>query len=54
MLLAMGVPQEIALCAVRVSLGKDNTEADVDAFVAALREIVTQLAGSMPAVAVVP
>jgi cysteine desulfurase len=47
-LLAMGVPAELALCAIRVSLGKDNTEAEVDAFAAALR---AQLAEVMPAFA---
>lgn len=47
-LLAMGVPAGLALCAIRVSLGKDNTEADVDAFAAALR---AQLAEVMPAFA---
>lgn len=47
-LLAMGVPQELALCAIRVSLGQDNTEAEVDAFAGALR---SQLAAVMPAFA---
>ncbi|MGQ0586789.1 MAG: cysteine desulfurase family protein [Gammaproteobacteria bacterium] len=41
-LLAMGVPAQLALCAIRVSLGQDNTEADVDRFAAALQ---AQLAG---------
>ncbi len=35
-LLAMGVPRELARGAVRLSLGHDNTEAHVDAFVEAL------------------
>jgi cysteine desulfurase len=47
-LLAMGVPAEIALCAIRVSFGKDNTEAEVDAFAAALCKV---LADVMPAMA---
>jgi len=50
-LLAMGVPGELALCAIRVSLGKDNTEAEVDRFAAALRELLAGLGVAMPAVA---
>ncbi|MFP5305334.1 MAG: cysteine desulfurase family protein [Gammaproteobacteria bacterium] len=38
-LLAMGVPREIARGAVRVSLGRDNSEADVDGFLAALKAL---------------
>lgn len=45
-LLAMGVPEDVALCAIRVSLGKDNTEADVDGFTEALQAV---LAAVMPA-----
>ncbi|HUS25440.1 MAG TPA: cysteine desulfurase family protein [Candidatus Binatia bacterium] len=41
-LLAMGVPPEIALCAIRVSVGKDNTDADVDGFVAALQAVLRE------------
>ena len=47
-LLAMGVPAEVALCAIRVSVGKDNTEAEIDAFVAALRAVLGE---AMPAMA---
>ena len=36
---AMGIPDELATSAVRVSFGKDNVMADVDAFVNALTEI---------------
>jgi cysteine desulfurase len=50
-LLAMGVPAELALCAIRVSLGKDNTEAEVDRFAGALRELLAGLGVAMPAVA---
>ena len=50
-LLAMGVPAELALCAIRVSLGKDNTEAEVDRFAAALRELLAGLGAAMPGVA---
>lgn len=39
-LLAMGVPAELAWCAIRVSLGKDNTADQVDCFVAALDDIL--------------
>jgi cysteine desulfurase len=51
-LLAMGVPQDLALCAIRVSLGKDNTQAEVDAFAGALRELLGGLGVAMPAVKV--
>jgi cysteine desulfurase len=51
-LLAMGVPAELALCAIRVSLGKDNTEADIDRFAAALRDLLAGLGVAMPAVKV--
>ena len=47
-LLAMGVPAEIALCAIRVSFGKDNTMEQVDGFVAALRAVLAEV---MPALA---
>ena len=39
-LLAMGVAPEIARGAVRVSIGKDTTAADIDACVAAVAEQV--------------
>lgn len=48
-LLAMNVPHDLALCAIRVSFGKGNTEAEVDQFVAALKSV---LAEAMPAVVV--
>lgn len=48
-LLAMGVPPELALCAIRVSLGKDNTAEEIDRFVAALDEILRGLGASQPA-----
>ena len=51
-LLAMGVPHEIALCAIRVSLGRDNTETDIDRFVGVLRELLAGLGVSMPSVKV--
>jgi cysteine desulfurase len=51
-LIAMGVPPELALCAIRVSLGKGNTEADIDAFVGALRELLGGLGVAMPSVRV--
>ncbi len=37
---AMGVPRGIAVCAVRLSMGRTTSEAEVDAVVAALREAV--------------
>lgn len=42
-LLAMGVPRELARAAVRFSLGESNTEADVDAIVDAVRRVVIRL-----------
>jgi cysteine desulfurase len=42
---AMGVPEAEALSAVRLSLGADSTEAEVDQAVAALREQAEQLQG---------
>ncbi len=39
-LLAMGVEETLAKSAIRISLGKDNTEADVTQFVSALTEIL--------------
>lgn len=50
-LVAMGVPSDQALSAIRVSLGKDNTEEDVDAFAAALNEVLGGLGMAMPALA---
>jgi len=49
-LLAMGVPAELALCAIRVSVGKDNTEGEVDRFAAALCGLLAGLGVSMPSV----
>ena len=49
-LLAMGVPQELALCAIRVSLGKDNTEGEVDRFAATLDQLLNSLGAAMPSV----
>jgi cysteine desulfurase len=42
-LLAMGVDAVQARGAVRVSLGKDNTAAQIDAFAAAVKSVVTRL-----------
>lgn len=42
-LAAMGVPAELAGGAVRVSLGKDNTLAQVDDFLAALKHVVASM-----------
>jgi len=54
-LMAMGVPAELAACAVRVSLGVDNTRDDVDAFVAAVGGVVDRFAAhqATPTVATV-
>jgi cysteine desulfurase len=47
-LLAMGVPPDVALCAIRVSFGKDNTAAEADGFVGALHALLAEV---MPAMA---
>jgi cysteine desulfurase len=38
-LAAMGIPEEISRCALRVSFGWDSTEADVGAAIAALKTL---------------
>jgi len=43
-LMAMGVPAELAGCAIRVSLGDSNTAEDIDAFVAALSRLIDRFA----------
>lgn len=43
---AMGVPTELALSAVRVSFGKDNTNADVEKLLQALGEIINTISKS--------
>ena len=43
---AMGVPAELALSAVRVSFGKDNTIADVEKLLRALGEIINTMSNS--------
>jgi cysteine desulfurase len=48
---AMRVETDLALAAVRVSLGKDTAEADVDRFVAALTSVVEAFRGSSVRVA---
>jgi cysteine desulfurase len=40
---AMGINNELALGAIRISLGKDNTERDVEAVIGALASQVKQL-----------
>ncbi len=44
-LTAMGLPPEIASCAIRISLGWNSTEADIDAFLAAFRRLAGELRG---------
>src|SRR5262249_17227299 len=39
-LLGMGIPRDTAKGAIRVSLGKDNTTAEVDQFLAALKSLL--------------
>ncbi|MCL2324050.1 MAG: cysteine desulfurase [Actinomycetia bacterium] len=47
-LLAIGVPQVIAHGSLRVSLGRDNTEQDVDDFIEALVPIIEKLRAMSP------
>ena len=42
-LMAMGVDRQLAKSAIRISLGKDNTEADVNEFIKVLKSIVFSL-----------
>lgn len=48
MLLAIGLPHEIAHGSVRISLGSDVTEDDVDTIILALKEVVNHLEGHVP------
>lgn len=47
-LLAIGLPHEIAHGSVRISLGDDVTENEVDAIIAALKEVVNDLRAMSP------
>lgn len=47
-LTAMGLPLEQGMSAIRLSLGRDNTEEDVDLTVAALAELVEKLRQTSP------
>ncbi|MGN0979919.1 MAG: cysteine desulfurase NifS [Candidatus Avoscillospira sp.] len=47
-LLALGLPHEIAHGSLRISLGDDNTEADVDHILAVVPEVVEYLRGISP------
>lgn len=42
-LLAMGIDEELARCAVRVSIGKDNTDQDIDAFMSVMVQQIKAL-----------
>lgn len=42
-LLAMGVDDEVARCAIRISLGPDTSDADVDGFIAAWTDLIHRL-----------
>lgn len=44
-LMAMGIDRELARCAIRISLGKDNIGADVDVFLDHLRQELGNLQG---------
>ncbi len=47
-LLAMGVDPDVARCAIRISLGKNNTIADIDGLISALERHIDSM-GSMSA-----
>ncbi|WP_258359934.1 cysteine desulfurase NifS [Moorella sulfitireducens (nom. illeg.)] len=47
-LLAMGIPHEVAHGSVRMTLGRDNTEADIDYVLEVMPEIVTRLRAMSP------
>lgn len=47
-LLAIGRPHEVAHGSLRLSLGEDTTEADVDEIIASVTEVVTYLRGMSP------
>ncbi|OPY56129.1 MAG: Cysteine desulfurase [Pelotomaculum sp. PtaU1.Bin035] len=47
-LLAMGIPHEIAHGSLRITLGKDNTEEDVDYFLEVMEPIVDRLRAMSP------
>ena len=47
-LLAIGRPHEVAHGSLRLTLGEDTTEADVDELIAAVTEVVTYLRGMSP------
>lgn len=47
-LLAMGIPHEMAHGSIRISLGKDNTEEDVDYFLEVMPPIVERLRSMSP------
>ena len=48
MLLAIGLPHEIAHGSLRFSLSEENTEAEVDYVIDTLREIVDRLRAMSP------
>lgn len=47
-LMAMGIGRELAHSAVRVSLGKDNAPADIDALINGLRELLQRFRPAVP------
>jgi cysteine desulfurase len=47
-LTAMGIPNEIAQGSLRLTLGRDNTEEDVETFIAVLPPIVERLRAMSP------
>jgi cysteine desulfurase len=47
-LLAMGIPHEVAHGSVRMTLGRDNTEADIDYVLEVMPEIVARLRSMSP------
>ena len=47
-LLAIGRPHEVAHGSLRLTLDRDTTEADVDAIIAAVKDVVEQLRAMSP------
>jgi cysteine desulfurase len=50
-ILALGIERELAKGSLRVTVGRSTTEADVDAFLAALPGVVSRLRGEVPVTA---
>jgi cysteine desulfurase len=45
----MGIPAELARSSLRITIGKDNTKADIDRLLEVLPRVVTKLRALAPA-----